>query len=299
MSDIYEQKCSRQVVLDTETTGKSDDGSPGDHRIVEIGCVEVINRKVTGNKLQLYLNPERKVDEEAFAVHGISDEFLANQPKFHEVFQQFYDFIYGSELLIHNAKFDVGFINNEFKLDNRDLEVESICKVTDTLDIAKKKYPGQKVSLDALCSKLNVDKSARTSHGALLDSEILAEVFLAMTGGQTDFGFEESSTVEIGSKEKIDRDILLSGSSLPMVEITPQEEFEHAMYMIKMGEQRGIEEIFFGNEFILPKMEVNGKEVLTEGQKITFIRTSIIDEKGYEEYQSVREELLLDELDKK
>lgn len=126
----------RKIVLDTETTGKEDDGTPGSHRVIEIGCVEMMGRQLTGRKLQLFMNPERPVDEEAYNVHHISDDFLKDQPKFAEVFPRFYEFIAGAELIIHNAKFDVGFLDHEFKLIGQNLKIENICLVTDTLDIA-------------------------------------------------------------------------------------------------------------------------------------------------------------------
>ncbi|MGN1392663.1 MAG: DNA polymerase III subunit epsilon [Succinivibrionaceae bacterium] len=296
MSDIYEQKCERQVVLDTETTGKSDDGSPGDHRIIEIGCVEVINRKITGNKLQIYINPERKVDEEAYNVHHISDEFLASQPKFHEISKKFIDFIKGSELLIHNAKFDVGFINHEFNLNKLNIKVEDICQVTDTLDIARKKYPGQKISLDALCSKLNVDSSARTSHGALLDSEILAEVYLAMTGGQEDFGFSEyDSNTSISANKTFDRESIIGNKKLKIIELDPTEEFEHVMYMFKLGQGKGIANLAFGDEYILNKE----KGEISDAQKFVEIRTHFMIPEHYEKFQENREDEILNSIESK
>ena len=146
MAEIYVQKCNRQICLDTETTGKADDGTPGDHRIIEIGCVELIDRKLTGNNLQIYLNPNRKVDEEAFRVHGLSNEYLEQFNTFHDEFEKFYNYINGAELIINNAKFDVGFINHEFALDNRNLKLENICQITDSIDIAKKVPAPLKIS---------------------------------------------------------------------------------------------------------------------------------------------------------
>jgi len=173
----------RQVVLDTETTGL--DPKAG-HRIIEIGCVEIIDRRVTRRYYHQYINPQREVDEGAMAVHGISNEFLADKPLFHQIASDFIEFIDGAELIIHNAAFDVGFINHEFNLLNRGLgSVEDLCTVVDTLLMARRKYPGAGVSLDKLCSRLGIDNSHRELHGALLDSQILADVYLAMTGGQT------------------------------------------------------------------------------------------------------------------
>ncbi len=186
----------RQVALDTETTGKSDDGTPGEHRIIEVGCVEIIDRKLTGRQLQLYVNPERKVDEEALAVHGISDEFLADKPTFRHVAAELIDFIRGSELLIHNAKFDVGFMDKEWKLLGLDETTNDMATVVDTVALAMKLCPGHQVNLDNLCNLYDVDRSSRTLHGALLDAQILAEVYLAMTGGQGSLDFTESASAQ-------------------------------------------------------------------------------------------------------
>ncbi len=173
----------RQIILDTETTGI--DPKQG-HRIVEIGCVEMIDRKLTGNHFHVYINPERVVEQEVVNVHGLTNEFLADKPVFREVADDFLAFIRGAELIIHNAPFDLGFINHEFALLRRGFPtVEDCCGVLDTLVLARKKHPGQKNNLDALCKRYFIDNSSRTLHGALLDSEILAEVYLAMTGGQT------------------------------------------------------------------------------------------------------------------
>ncbi len=172
----------RQIILDTETTGINPlDG----HRIVEIGCVEMYNRRLTGNNFHMYLNPDRFMDQEVINIHGITNEFVADKPRFREIAQQFFDYIKGAELVIHNAAFDVGFINHEFGLLNPGLpKVDSICTVLDTLALARDLHPGQKNNLDALCRRYDVNNSHRTFHGALLDAEILADVYLAMTGGQ-------------------------------------------------------------------------------------------------------------------
>ncbi len=179
----------RLIALDTETTGKSDDGTPGDHRIIEVGCVEIIDRKITGRTLQLYVNPERSVDEEAFKVHGISNEFLSDKPLFKDVASTLIDFIRGSELLIHNAKFDVGFMDKEWSLLGLSETTKDMATVVDTVALAMKLCPGHQVNLDNLCKLYEVDRSARTLHGALLDAQILAEVYLAMTGGQGSLEF--------------------------------------------------------------------------------------------------------------
>ena len=173
----------RQIVLDTETTGL--EPSQG-HRIIEIGCVELVNRKLTGHHYHQYIQPQREVDDGAIEVHGITNEFLADKPVFSQVAQEFLDFVRGAELVIHNAPFDVGFINHEFNLLNSsDFQpIENYCGVVDTLVMARQKRPGQKNNLDALCKHYGVDNSQRDLHGALLDAEILADVYLYMTGGQ-------------------------------------------------------------------------------------------------------------------
>ena len=173
----------RQIILDTETTGI--DPKQG-HRIIEIGCVEMIGRKLTGNNYHVYVNPQRVVEQEAINVHGITNEMLADKPLFSTIADEFLSFIQGAELVIHNAAFDVGFIDHEFALLKQGFPtVASCCGVVDTLALARKKHPGQKNNLDALCKRYFIDNSSRTLHGALLDAEILAEVYLAMTGGQT------------------------------------------------------------------------------------------------------------------
>ena len=172
----------RLIILDTETTGLSpQDG----HRIIEIGCVEMIKRRLTGNRFHTYINPNRTIDQGAIAVHGITNEFLQDKPVFTQIADEFIEFIHGAELVIHNAPFDVGFINHEFsKLGEKIGTVTDYSTVFDTLAYARKKHPGQRNSLDALCKRYGIDNSHRDLHGALLDAEILADVFLLMTGGQ-------------------------------------------------------------------------------------------------------------------
>ncbi len=179
----------RQIVLDTETTGMNKGQSDfwSGHRIIEIGAVELVNRRYTGNNFHEYLNPERAVDEEALRVHGITNAFLADKPTFADIVERFMDYVSGAELIIHNAEFDVSFINYELSLlgeANRWGRLEDHCTITDTLKMARERYPGQRANLDALCRRLDIDNSNRTLHGALLDAEILADVYLAMTGGQ-------------------------------------------------------------------------------------------------------------------
>ncbi|MEN8133484.1 MAG: DNA polymerase III subunit epsilon [Pseudomonadota bacterium] len=190
----------RQIVLDTETTGLE---APQGHRIIEIGCVELINRRVTGRDFHHYIKPNREIDEGAVEVHGLSNEFLADKPLFDEIVSEFLDFIQNDELVIHNAPFDVGFLNSELqRLDSPQLKsVDERCNVLDTLNLARRLHPGQKNNLDALCKRYDIDNSARELHGALLDARILADVYLAMTGGQTSLSLvgEQDSVGKGGS----------------------------------------------------------------------------------------------------
>lgn len=176
-------KATRQIVLDTETTGL--EPSQG-HKIIEIGCVEMVNRRLTGNNYHQFIQPDRAIDEGAQAVHGISNEFLADKPRFSDVVKDFVEYLDGAELIIHNAPFDVGFINHEFAQIGKEFgTVESYCTVIDTLVMARKMRPGKKNNLDVLCREFEVNNAHRELHGALLDAELLAEVYLRMTGGQS------------------------------------------------------------------------------------------------------------------
>lgn len=189
----------RQIILDTETTGLI---AKKGHRIIEIGCVEMVNRRLTGEHFHTYLQPGRAVDEGAIAVHGITDKFLKDKPRFEDIVEEFKLFIQDTELIIHNAPFDVGFIEHEFTLlkDKKWRKLSKHCGITDTLVIARKKHPGQRNNLDALCKRYGVDNQHREKHGALLDAEILADVYLAMTGGQNTLSFEQKT--QVTSKEK-------------------------------------------------------------------------------------------------
>jgi len=179
---------SRQIVLDTETTGL--EPSQG-HRIIEIGCVEMINRRLTGNNYHQYIHPDREIDEGALAVHGISNEFLADKPRFDDIIADFIDYIDGAELIIHNAPFDVGFMDHEFRLAGTQFgSTSDYCKVIDTLVMARKMRPGKKNNLDVLCNEFEVSNAHRELHGALLDAELLAEVYLRMTGGQSSLSLD-------------------------------------------------------------------------------------------------------------
>lgn len=172
----------RQIVLDTETTGLDVDAG---HRIIEIGCVELKDRRPTGNNFWRYVNPDRPIDAGAVAVHGITEEFLADKPMFHQLAQEFFDYAKGAELIIHNASFDLGFLNFELRRCGLDTPLQEVCTITDTVSMARRMHPGQKANLDALCKRYFIDNTNRKLHGALLDAELLAEVYLAMTGGQS------------------------------------------------------------------------------------------------------------------
>jgi len=196
----------RQVVLDTETTGL--EWKQG-HRVIEIGCIELIDRQTTENRFHSFLNPERSIDDGALEVHGISSESLEGKPKFTEIAQDLLNFVSGSELVIHNAEFDIGFLNNELSLVGTSFgRMEDHCLVLDTLQLARKLHPGQRNSLDALCKRYEIDNSHRTLHGALLDAEILVEVYLAMTGGQAQLLFgdqREQESSRSSSNSTLDR----------------------------------------------------------------------------------------------
>ena len=185
----------RQIVLDTETTGLS---IAQGHRIIEIGCIELVNRRLTGKELHFFINPDRDIDAGAEAIHGISRADLENKPRFEEIAEDFLDFIKDAELVIHNASFDVGFLNHELKLMSlKKCNIEDYATILDTLLLARKMHPGQRNSLDALCKRYQVDASKRHIHGALIDSELLAHVYLAMTGGQTAMLLDEEISDEI------------------------------------------------------------------------------------------------------
>jgi len=194
----------RQIVLDTETTGLEPKEG---HRIIEIGCVEMVDRKLTGNNFHQYLQPDREIDAGAIEVHGITNEFLADKPHFEDIFEDFISYVKGAELVIHNAPFDVGFINHEFKLCEFGKQVSDLCSVLDTLTMARKMHAGQKNNLDALCKRYEIDNTHRDLHGALLDAEILADVYLAMTGGQVtlSLGGGTGSGSGVGQVEQIRR----------------------------------------------------------------------------------------------
>lgn len=222
----------RQVVLDTETTGlEPNDG----HRVIEIGCVEVINRRITGNNLHLYLNPERDIDEGALAVHGISTEFLADKPTFDKVVDQFLAFVDGAELVIHNAPFDVGFLNHELRRLGASFgSIEQRCGVLDTLVMARQKHPGQKNNLDALCRRYDVENGHRELHGALLDAEILADVYLAMTGGQTRLSLDGSDASDPSGAAVVEA-IRRLDAARPSLKVVPASDTEISRHNDKLS----------------------------------------------------------------
>ena len=227
----------RQIILDTETTGL--DPKSG-HRVIEIGCIELVNRKFTGEQYHIYLNPDRDSDEGALEVHGLTSEFLSDKPRFKDIYEEFLKFISGSELLIHNAEFDVNFLDHEIKLLSKKLPTVSDCvtKITDTLQIAREKHPGQRNSLDALVKRYEIGGYDRELHGALLDSQILGDVYLSMTGGQSDLDFSVSAT-EQEVKENGSSNQLNSELNLKVIELTEEENKSHKEYLLRMKEETG------------------------------------------------------------
>ena len=190
----------RQIILDTETTGlEPEDG----HRIIEVGCLELIDRQLSGRQFHRYINPERSVESGALTVHGLSDDFLSDKPLFAEIADDFIDFIRDAELLIHNAAFDVGFLDSELARLEGAPRVAEVARIQDTLTLARELHPGQRNSLDALCRRYQVDNSNRTLHGALLDSELLAEVYLMMTGGQVALGLDLDVAAAAGTDPSV------------------------------------------------------------------------------------------------
>jgi len=215
----------RQIVLDTETTGLS----PSDgHRIIEIGAVELVNRKLTGNYFHQYINPEREIDAGAINVHGITTEFLKDKPVFAKIMEEFLAFVKNAELVIHNASFDTGFIDYELQIHSAiPSSIKNCCKITDTLALARKLHPGQKNNLDALCKRYEVNNTKRELHGALLDANLLAHVYLAMTGGQGSL-FDKAENTEVSA---IKKRVRKSSLKLPVIQATPEEIALHEKIM--------------------------------------------------------------------
>ena len=234
---------NRQILLDTETTGL--DPKSG-HRVIEIGCVEIVNRKFTGSEFHTYLNPEREIDEEAEKIHGLSFEFLSDKPKFYEVLDEFLEYIKDSELLIHNAPFDIGFINHEIKLHSKKGPfVETIVdKITDTLQIAREKHPGQRNSLDALAQRYEIGGYDRSYHGAILDSKILGDVYLAMTGGQSDL-FQANAANQKSAVAETKSDLSsIKDAKIVLTSISEDEEKRNLDYLKNMQEETGVEPVW-------------------------------------------------------
>ena len=226
----------RIVALDTETTG-TEIGEG--HRIIEIGCVEIENRKLTGREFRSLINPERSIDPEAYKVHGISEEDVADQPVFAEIEAELVEFISGAEVIMHNAGFDVGFIENEFSLTpSAHGKLDTICEVTDTLQMARKKHPGQRNSIDALCKRYDIDASAREKHGALLDAQLLAQVYLAMTGGQISLVLGEESRAS-ASPAAARRESAASRAALSRYQPTDAEKSAHEALLRKIDQESG------------------------------------------------------------
>ena len=232
----------RQIILDTETTGL--EPSEG-HRIIEIGCVELINRRASNNRYQQFINPEREIDAGAMEVHGITNEQLASKPKFSDIARDFLEFIKGAELIIHNAPFDIGFLNNElFQMANgaSPRRIEDFCSVLDTLKLARNMHPGQKNDLDSLCKRYKVDNSHRTLHGALLDAEILADVYLAMTGGQTGLFEDTHSPLKSATSTVTATDIRRLDSrrpKLPVIKPSAEELAAHQDWLDELDKKSG------------------------------------------------------------
>ncbi len=229
------QKNLRQIVLDTETTGLSP--SEG-HRIIEVAALEIINRHFTGNYLHFYLNPERAIDAGAKKVHGLSEKFLADKPKFQEIAHELFDYIKDSELIIHNAPFDLGFLDHEFKKLNKDFQpINQACTIIDTLVMARDKHRGQKNNLDALCNRYSISLASREKHGALIDTQLLGEVYLAMTGGQMtlfDTALPEENTTAVQAQQKETFARRLASQTFKVLYATTEEIGAHEEYMEKL-----------------------------------------------------------------
>ena len=228
----------RQIVLDTETTGL--EVSQG-HRIIEIGCVEVINRRATGNHYHQYIKPQREIDQGAIEVHGITNDFLDDKPLFQRIAREFYEFVEGAELVIHKAPFDIGFLDSELqRLGENYQPLRDICGVTDTLLMARARHPGQRNTLDALCNRYEVDNSQRDLHGALLDAEILADVYLAMTGGQTALQLSDNDSQEGGDSASEQLRRLSAGRKpLPVISASDEELAAHQVQLDAIAATNG------------------------------------------------------------
>lgn len=225
----------RQIFLDTETTGiRIEDG----HKVIEIGCLEMINRKLTGKHFHVYINPRREVEAGALAIHGITNEFLKDKPIFADVANDLIQFIDGAELIIHNAPFDVGFLNYEIQLIGLGLKsLNDYCRIIDTLQMARQMHPGQRNSLDALCKRYHVDNSKRDWHGALLDASLLAQVYLAMTGGQGNFFETLTKSTEVKKTVQLTENAPLIPSGLLVLTANTEELAQHENYLKLLQKQ--------------------------------------------------------------
>ncbi len=229
----------RQIVLDTETTGLEPEQG---HRIIEIGCVEMVNRRLTGRSYHQYLNPRREIDAGAIEVHGITNEFLADKPEFQAIAAEFMEFIGGAELIIHNAPFDLGFINHELKQCRDDYQpIANDSRVIDTLVMARQMHPGRRNNLDALCGRYFVDNTQRDLHGALLDAEILADVYLAMTSGQTDLALGGQGDISSQSAPQVEERLALPAQRpvLPVLQADADEQAAHEAMLVLIDAKSG------------------------------------------------------------
>lgn len=228
----------RQIVLDTETTGM--DYNEG-HRIIEIGCVELVSRRLTGNDLHMYIHPDREIDQGAIEVHGITLESLEGKPRFEEIAEELAAYLAGAELIIHNAPFDLGFLNHELARVNADhVKLEQAGSIIDTLVDARQRFPGQRNSLDALCKRLEIDNSNRELHGALLDAQLLADVYLRMTGGQIDIGLAAESEDSTNALAGSDLASYLAAGARPRVQRASADEGDaHEAYLDMLGKVAG------------------------------------------------------------
>jgi DNA polymerase-3 subunit epsilon len=228
----------RQIVLDTETTGLAVDQG---HRIIEIGCIELNNRRATGNNFWRYVNPDREIDAGAVAVHGITNAFLADKPMFHVLGQELWDYLKGAELIIHNAAFDVGFLDKEFARCGMEASLASVCTITDTVSMARRLHPGQKANLDALCKRYFIDNSNRKFHGALLDAQLLAEVYLAMTGGQSRLLLDSAASGGQRRENRLMPQLLekSAGQAATIIMANPEETERHEARITQIKKKSG------------------------------------------------------------
>lgn len=240
----------RQIILDTETTGLEPEQG---HRIIEIGCVELVNRRKTGRSFHRYLRPDREVDRGAIQVHGLTNEFLAQQPRFADVVEELLEFVSGAELIIHNAAFDLAFLDAELKrLPGPRRQTRNLCKVIDTLPLARQMHPGQRNSLDALCKRYEIDNSHRELHGALLDAQILLEVYLAMTGGQTALILGETTDANKDVAFEAVATVMRPRGVLRILRATEEELVAHERMLTAIDKSSGGKTVF--KQLVLPEM---------------------------------------------